>query len=69
MTLIERRNPKIIKANRKRRIAKGSGTTVQDVNALLKQFREMQRMMKQLRKGGRRGRGGGLGSMFGNMGL
>ncbi len=56
MTLDERRTPKIINANRKRRIARGSGTTVQDVNALLKQFREMQRLMKQMSTG--RGRGG-----------
>jgi signal recognition particle subunit SRP54 len=57
MTPEERRNPKILKASRKRRIAAGSGTTVQDVNALLKQFQEMQRMMKQM-QGGRGGRGG-----------
>lgn len=56
MTPQERRNPRVLKASRKRRVAAGSGTTVQDVNALLKQFREMQRMMKQLQKGrGRRG--------------
>ncbi|RMG89077.1 MAG: signal recognition particle protein [Chloroflexi bacterium] len=61
MTPEERRNPKIIKASRKKRIAAGSGTTVQDVNALLRQFREMQRLMKQLK----RGRGRGLGSLFG----
>lgn len=54
MTPQERRNPKIIKASRKRRIATGSGTGVQDVNALLRQFREMQRMMKRLGKGGRK---------------
>ena len=54
MTPQERRNPKIIKASRKRRIASGSGTGVQDVNALLRQFREMQRMMKRLGKGGRK---------------
>jgi len=53
MTPKERRNPKIIKANRKKRIATGSGTSVQEVNQLLKQFREMQKMMKQLRGGGR----------------
>jgi len=64
MTVQERRSPKIIKANRKRRIAAGSGTTVQDVNVLLKQFKEMQRMMKKLGKGGRRGPGG-LGSLLG----
>jgi signal recognition particle subunit SRP54 len=61
MTPGERRNPKIIKASRKRRIAAGSGTTVQDVNALLRQFKQMQRMMKQLG----RGRGRNLASMFG----
>ena len=55
MTPEERRNPKLLKASRKRRIAAGSGTQVQDVNALLKQFKEMQRMMKQLKSG--RGRG------------
>jgi signal recognition particle subunit SRP54 len=53
MTTEERRNPKIIKASRKRRVATGSGTTVQEVNLLLKQHREMQDMMKQLQKGGR----------------
>ncbi|MCH5213046.1 MAG: signal recognition particle protein [Oscillospiraceae bacterium] len=51
MTLEERRNPKIIGANRKIRIAKGSGTRVQDVNQLLKQFEEMQKMMKQFSGG------------------
>lgn len=64
MTLQERRNPKILKASRKRRVAAGSGTTVQEVNALLKQFREMQTMMKQLRGG--RGRGG-LGNLLGRL--
>jgi signal recognition particle subunit SRP54 len=53
MTTEERRNPRIIKASRKRRIAAGSGTTVQDINVLLKQHREMQEMMKQFQKGGR----------------
>lgn len=61
MTPEERRSPKIIKASRKRRIAAGSGTTVQEVNGLLRQFKEMQRMMKQLR----RGRGRNLASLFG----
>jgi signal recognition particle subunit SRP54 len=65
MTLKERRSPKLIKASRKRRIAAGSGTTVQDVNVLLRQFKEMQRMMKKLGKGGRRGPSG-LGSLFGS---
>jgi signal recognition particle subunit FFH/SRP54 (srp54) len=48
MTPAERRNPNILNASRKRRIAKGSGTTVQELNQLLTQFREAQRMMKQL---------------------
>ena len=51
MTPQERRNPKIIAANRKIRIAKGSGTRVQDVNQLLKQFTEMQKLMKQFSGG------------------
>ncbi len=51
MTPVERRNPKLLNASRKRRIAEGSGTTVQDVNALIKQFREMQKMMKMLGSG------------------
>ena len=51
MTPQERRNPKIIAANRKIRIAKGSGTRVQDVNQLLKQFADMQKMMKQFTGG------------------
>jgi len=51
MTPAERRNPKMLNASRKRRIASGSGTTVQDINALLKQFREMQRLMKMIGKG------------------
>lgn len=51
MTAEERRNPRILKASRKRRIAGGSGTTVQEINVLLKQHREMQEMMKQFQKG------------------
>jgi signal recognition particle subunit SRP54 len=55
MTVKERRNPKILNASRKRRIAAGSGTTVQDVNRLLKQYREARRMFKTLKKTGMRG--------------
>ncbi len=51
MTMEERRKPQIIGANRKIRIAKGSGTRVQDVNQLLKQFEQMRKMMKQLSGG------------------
>lgn len=46
MTVEERRNPNILNASRKKRIAKGSGNTVQDVNRLIKQFNEMKKMMK-----------------------
>ncbi len=52
MTPEERRRPEIINASRKRRIARGSGTTVQDVNHLLRQYRQMKRMMKQLQRTG-----------------
>jgi signal recognition particle subunit SRP54 len=52
MTPGERRRPDIIKGSRKRRIAAGSGTQVQDVNRLLKQFTQMQKMMKKMKKGG-----------------
>jgi signal recognition particle subunit SRP54 len=58
MTREERHHPRIINASRKRRIARGSGTTVQEVNALLSQFRQTQRLMKQLSGG--KGRGMGL---------
>ena len=52
MTLEERRNPDVIKASRKRRIAAGCGLQVQDVNRLLKQHQQMSRVMKQFSKGG-----------------
>lgn len=52
MTIKERVEPELIKGSRKRRIAEGSGTQVQDVNKLLKQFTEMQRMMKKFKGGG-----------------
>jgi len=59
MTKEERANPDIMNASRKRRIAKGSGTTVAQVNRLLKQFNEMKKMMKQMSnmQKGKRGRG------------
>lgn len=52
MTPAERRNPDIINGSRRRRIAKGSGTEVSEVNRLLKQHRQMRDMMRQMRKGG-----------------
>ena len=60
MTPEERQKPKIIGGSRRRRIAAGSGTTPQDVNRLLKQFADAQKMMKQL-KGMGLGSGRGLG--------
>ncbi|MEE2689751.1 MAG: signal recognition particle protein [Pseudomonadota bacterium] len=55
MTADERRRPKVIQASRKRRIASGSGTSVQDVNKLLKQFQMMNKMMKKVGKMGDKG--------------
>jgi signal recognition particle subunit SRP54 len=55
MTPKERRDTKLLGASRKRRIAAGSGTSVQDVNKLLKQFNDMQTMMKRVKKMGKRG--------------
>jgi signal recognition particle subunit SRP54 len=53
MTAKERRRPMLIQGSRKRRIANGSGTTIQEVNRVLKQFEQMQKMMKQVsQKGG-----------------
>jgi len=52
MTPLERRKPELIKASRKRRIAAGAGVQVQEVNRLLNQFEEMQKMMKMISKGG-----------------
>ncbi len=64
MTPQERANPDIIKASRKRRIAAGAGVSVQEVNRLLKQFDQTQRMMKQLGKGGLSRMMRGLGSLM-----
>ena len=55
MTKKERRNPDILNASRRRRIAAGSGVEVQDVNRLVKQFRELQKVMKRIKKTGGRG--------------
>jgi signal recognition particle subunit SRP54 len=52
MTMKERLNYKIINGQRRKRIAGGSGTTVQDVNRLLKNYVEMRKMMKMVTKGG-----------------
>lgn len=56
MTLEERRNPQILNASRKKRISRGSGTSVQDVNRLIKQFNEMKKMMKMFQSSGMMGK-------------
>ena len=61
MTIKERRSPDILNGSRKRRVARGSGTRVQDVNQLLRQFRAMRKMMKQMDGGSM----GGLLKMLG----
>ncbi|MFK7803201.1 MAG: signal recognition particle protein [Anaerolineae bacterium] len=72
MTPQERQNPRLLKANRKRRVAAGSGVEVKDINKLLKEFKGMQKMMRQLKsKGGMRrlaGMMGGGGNPFGGGG-
>ena len=65
MTPLERRKPELIKATRKKRIADGSGVQVQEVNRLLKQFEETQKMMKMFSKGGMAKMMRGMGSMMG----
>ncbi len=57
MTRQERYNPSILNSSRRRRIARGSGTTVQDVNRLLNQFSQMQKMFKQMNPAGKKGMG------------
>jgi signal recognition particle subunit SRP54 len=56
MTVEERRDPKLINGSRRKRICAGSGTTVQDVNRLMKQFDDMNKMMKMMQGGGGKGR-------------
>jgi len=60
MTPVERHNPELMNGSRKQRIAKGSGTSVQEINNLLKQFKDMRKMMKTMNKmsGGKRGLAG-----------
>jgi signal recognition particle subunit SRP54 len=65
MTPKERRNPDLLKASRKKRIAAGSGMKVEDINKLLKMHRQMADMMKQMGKNKRGGIAGALGNMFG----
>ena len=65
MTKAERKNPDLLKASRKKRIASGSGTKVEDVNRLLRMHRQMADMMKMVGKGGR----GGLAGLAGKLGM
>ena len=64
MTLEEREHPEKLNASRKKRIAKGSGRSLQEINRLLKQFNDMKKMMKQMTNGKKKGK-----NPFGNMGL
>jgi signal recognition particle subunit SRP54 len=64
MTVKERRNPEIIAGSRKRRITMGSGTQVQDLNRLLKQHKQMQKMMKKMKGGGMEKMMRGMGGMM-----
>jgi len=67
MTPAERAKPDLIKASRKRRIATGAGVPVQEVNRMLKQFEQMQAMMKQMKKGGLAKMMRGLGALKGGL--
>jgi signal recognition particle subunit SRP54 len=74
MTPLERRKPKVLNGSRRKRIAMGSGTKVQDVNRLLKQYRQMRKMMKSVKKSGflkraLMGGGGGMGDLGGMGGM
>ena len=69
MTAAERAKPELIKASRKRRIAAGAGVPVQEVNRMLKQFDQMQAMMKQMKKGGLAKMMRGLGALKGMPGM
>ena len=68
MTPKERRKPEIIKGSRKRRIAQGAGVSIQEVNQLLKQFDQMQFMMKKAGRGGMKKMMGAMRGMMGSMG-
>jgi signal recognition particle subunit SRP54 len=68
MTPEERRRPELIQGSRKRRITRGSGTQVQDLNRLLKQHKQMQKMMKKMKGGGMQKMMRGLGGMMGGPG-
>lgn len=68
MTPAERRKPELIQGSRKRRITQGSGTQVQDLNRLLKQHKQMQKLMKKMKGGGMQKMMRGMGGMMGGPG-
>lgn len=68
MTSVERKNPDILNGSRKRRITKGSGTHLQDLNRLLKQHKQMAKVMKKMKGGGMKKMMQGLGGMMGGAG-
>jgi len=65
MTPKERRNPQLLNGSRRARIARGSGTTPADVNKMLKQFQQMEKMMSKLGSGGMKGLMRGMRGMMG----
>lgn len=69
MTPAERKNPQLLSGSRKRRITRGSGTRIQDLNRLLKQYKQMARVMKKMKGGGMKKMMQGLGGMLGGGGL
>ena len=68
MTPLERRRPQVLDGSRKKRIAGGSGTHVQEINQLLKQYQQMEKMMGKLGRGGMKGMMRGLSGMMGGRG-
>jgi signal recognition particle subunit SRP54 len=69
MTKAERRNPDVLNASRKRRVAAGAGTKVEDINRLLKQYLGMRDMMRQMKRGGAKGMLRQFGGLMGGRGL
>jgi len=68
MTKAERKTPQLMQASRKKRVARGAGVEVSEVNRLLKMHRQMSDMMKKLGKGGKKGMARALGAMMGKGG-
>ena len=69
MTPVERESPKLLNGSRRMRISRGSGRSIQEINSFLKEFRQVQKMMKKFMKGGPKGMGGmNLGALKDMMG-